>query len=584
MIRSSLRFIFKTIYGLAALVGCVVIGISLFAAFKESTPPIPDQTYLTLSLKGQYTEHNHESVINSLLAGKSRSLYTLTSTLYAASDDKRIKGLVIYGEGPTLGFAQTQELRQAILAFRAKGKKVAFYADTFGYGESGNSLYYLATACDEIWIQPMGTVGLTGLEIQTPFGRKVFDQLGILPEFFHRKEYKSYPEMFTNSEPSPENLEALQAIADSYLTQMVEGIAKGRNLPPETVRNLINNGPFPHQQAITEKLINGVAYRNNIDFFAGFVGIASYSFANYAKHLQTKELPKGNKVALVIDSGAIMRADQGGAAQGETINNHNTQKAIWGAINDPDVKAIVYRINSPGGDPTASQTILSAITSAKEKGKPVVVSMSDAAASGGYWASCNASRIVAHPGTLTGSIGAFMGKFSLAGLWEKIGVKWDGVKAGENGGIWSINHPFTPNDMVKLNAYIDDIYQRFVDIVAKGRNLTPDKVEKVAKGRVWTGEQAQALGLVDQLGDLHDAIALARQLGKIDAKAPVEVFPKPKTTIEKIMVILNGDEDEDENTALMDPKTLSFLRIIQMLLMAPQAYNPDVASIGQTRF
>ncbi len=590
MIRSIFRFFFKSFFWISALLGALIIFLGLYAYFKEAQPnvmAVPNNALLTVELSDGFVEHKDGNLLQELFMGKQKSLFDLTQGFYNAAADERIKAVAIYLTSPGLGFAQIQEIRDAIQAFRATGKKVYLYSDSLGYGETGNSMYYLASACNEIWVQPIGTVGLTGLQLESPFLKGLFDHLDIKPEFAQRKEYKSFAEMYTHSGPTPANTEAMQAIADSLMSQMVQGIAKDRNLSPSRVEELVNEGPYLGENALSVKLIDRLAYRDNIkEWIEDDLSrkLQLYEMDDYAQILANeRSKAKGDKVALIFDSGMILRDGSLVNGSEEFINNDETHRNVMTAINDNNVKAIVYRISSPGGDPVASQSITHILLKANEAGKPVIISMGDTAASGGYWIACGGSKIVAQPGTLTGSIGVLSGKFSLKGLWEKIGVNWSKINVGENGGMWSFNEDFTSQAWVRINQYLDYIYQRFIALVAKARNLPLDKVEKVAKGRVWTGEQAQALGLVDQLGGLEDALRLARSEAGLPEDAPIAIIPKPKTLAEKIVALISG-EDMLNYDGFLSHVAAPFITLIKELSLLSKlfagAYSIEAESIS----
>lgn len=552
MIRSFFRFIFRTIFWICAFIGFVLAGLFLFLYFSKTWPfessvkPLAHDSVLALSLNGPYMEHTDTSGIGTLFLGKQASLYNLTRTILHAAQNEKIKGILVRIEGPHLGVAQIQELREALMAFRQAGKPSWCYADNFGESSSGTGLYYLATACREIWLQPLGSVNLTGLSMEIPFAKEALEKLDVKPEIAHRKEYKSYVETFTRDDFSEPNREAMQAITDSILSQFVDGIAKERMIPHDQVRFLINNGPYLTDEAHTEKLVDYIDYRHNLKSaiqeklgqYIKFVGIEPYLTTLHQKS-------KGGKVALIFGSGTIQQDGSDSPMAEVSIAANAAYKAFQLAIEDKDVKAIVYRINSGGGSPTASETIYGIINYAKAHAKkPVIVSMSDAAASGGYWIAVAGSKIIAQPGTLTGSIGVFGGKFVLSGLFDKLGVKFGHVSTSENATMWSMAQSFTPTQWVKLNASMDQIYNGFTSRVATNRKMTPEQVEKVARGRVWTGEQALALGLVDQLGGLHAALELAKKEVGLPFDAAVQIYPETKTLFESLASLFDREEED----------------------------------------
>jgi protease-4 len=554
MIRGFFRLFFRFFFWACAILGftfatLIILFIIGFGPFSSAPKPLSQDSVLTLTLNGPYVEHRDSSGLEAFMLGQNASLYDITRALYQGAQDPKIKGLLLRIDTPLLGMAQIQELRDALLAFKKAGKSSWCYTDTFGELSSGTSFYYLATACNEIWVQPLGALNLTGLNAEVPFAKETLEKLAVKPELIQRKEYKSFVEMYTHKDFSEPSREAHQAVLDSILGQLVEGIAKERKLPHDQVRQLIAEGPYLGEAAKAAKLIDHIAsYQQLKPAIEEKLG-KSTAFTSLGSYLETlSEEKKGSKIALIFGSGIIQRDGGDSSFSGTIIGANATHKAFQSAISDTDVKAIVYRVNSQGGSPIASETIYSIIQYAKEQAKkPVIISMSDAAASGGYWISVAGSKIVAQPATLTGSIGVFGGKMVLSGLFEKLGLKWNHISTSENAMIWSPNESYTPSQWMKVNQWIDQIYEAFTARVAKARKLTPLQVEKVARGRVWTGEQALALGLVDQLGGLQSAFDLARKEANLAPDTPVVIYPKPLTFME---ALTNFFESKEENTFL----------------------------------
>jgi len=557
MIRSILRFIFSTFFWICSAIGVVFVGLIFFlylggvGPFSSSPHSLKKDSVLSVILNGTYVEHTNSTGIGSLFLGKEASLFDLTQGIIKAASDDKIKGLVVRIESPSLGTAQLQELREALVTFRESGKPSWCYTDSFGESSTGTGLYYLATACNEIWLQPVGMVNLVGINMEVPFGKDALEKLDVKPEIAQRKEYKSFIEMFTREDFSEASRESQQAIADSVLSQIVESIAKDRKLSHDHVRFLIANGPYLTQEALKEKLVDRVEFRQALTAVIKERLGQHIPFVKMTSYLQNFQQPvPGDKVALIFGSGTIQR-DGGRSILDEVVISSNAaEKAFQEAVDDKDVKAIVYRINSPGGSPVASETIYNVIRHTQQVAKkPVIISMSDAAASGGYWISLAGSKLVAQPATLTGSIGVFGGKFPLSGFLKKLGVHVGHISTSENATMWSLTESFTPAQWMKLNAMMDDIYQTFTSRVAKDRQMSMEQVEKVARGRVWTGEQALALGLVDQLGGLPTAIALAKKEASLPPTAGVTVFPVSKTLLEALASLMDDSEDDSLNQA-----------------------------------
>jgi len=556
--------------------------------FDSSTKPLAHESVLTLTLKGQYLEHTASGGLGALLLGKESSLYNLTRTILHAAQDKKIKGIVVSIESPSLGAAQIQELREALMAFRKAGKQSWCFTDSFGESGGGTGLYYLATACQQIWLQPMGSVNITGLSIEVPFAKGALEKLDVKPEMVQRKEYKSYLETFTREDFSEHSREENQAIMDSILSQFVEGIAKERTIPHDQVRLLIQNGPYLTEEALKEKLVDVIDFRHNlkpmIKKILGkhikFIGTESYVTTLHPKKTE-------DKVALIFGSGTIMRDGKESSPMAEiTITANEAYKAFQLAIEDKNVKAIVYRLNTGGGSPVASETIYGIINYAKlHAKKPVIISMSDATASGGYWIAVAGSKIIAQPATITGSIGVFGGKFVLSGLFDKLGIKFGQITTSENGGMWSMAQSFTPNQWLKLNALIDHTYDNFTKRVALGRNMAAEQVEKVARGRIWTGEQALALGLVDQLGSLHTALEIAKKEVGLPLDTEIHIYPTPKTIFEELASLF-GDKEEDDafiEAGLLGSILKPFKKIITVFTVLLSSQEMVYTPVGEVR-
>jgi len=588
MIRSFFRFIFRSIFWIFFFIGLSVFTLSAigYFLFMPSSKKMAHDAVLSITLNGPYVEQADPKGIESLFIGKDGSLYTLTNALYHAAQDKSIKGIIVKLESPLLGTAQIQEVRDALLAFRKAGKPSWCYTDSFGVGSSATGLYYLATACNQIWLQDLGSLNLTGINMEVPFAKEALEKLDLKFEMVHRKEYKSYVEMFTHDDFSEPNREALQAISDSILSQFVEGIAKERQISHDHVRLLISNGPYLTHEALAEKLVDRVDYYHNLmpavqeklGKHTPIVGLSKYLD-------RIREYKKGPKIALIFGSGTILRDGKASLLNEVAIFSNSTYKTFQTAINDKDINAIVYRINSSGGSPIASETIASIIHYAKDHGhKPVIISMSDTAASGAYWIATAGSKIVAQPATLTGSIGVFGGKLTVDGLFEKLGIKWRHLSTSENATMWSMNQSYTPAQWVKLNALLDQIYKGFTSRVAKTRHMTPEQVEKVARGRVWTGEQALALGLVDQLGGLQLALDLARTAGGLSPDAGIQIYPKPKTLFESIASLFEPEEEESfTDSGLLGTALNPFRKIWAVLTMLVSSQEILYAPIGEVK-
>jgi len=447
--------------------------------------------------------------------------------------------------GVNLDLAAAQELRAAIEEFRASGKTARIFTEDLGALGGGSTAYYLASAFDDIWVQPSGGVGLIGISMEVPFARGLLDKVEVKPVFIQRKEYKSAVESFTRTELGAPARENLQAVLDSLYGQLVAGVAKSRNLDEGRVRQLINGGPYLAQGALKNGLIDHVGYWD--EFLAESMNSAGSSAkAVYLDdYLAGIDRPnnEGPKVALIYGNGSISMGSIDGNLLAGGFKGQSVADAFADAIDDDSIKAILFRINSPGGSYIASDVVRREVKRARDAGKPVIVSMGGTAASGGYFVALPADRIVAQPGTLTGSIGVFGGKLVTEKLWNRIGISWDELHAGDHAGMWSFIHDFPPGSEERFRAMIDFIYADFTGKAMKDRGWSADHLEQVAGGRVWTGKDALENGLVDALGGYEVAIAEVKQALGLEKSASInlQLWPRPKSSFEEVVSLLQGD-------------------------------------------
>lgn len=581
------RFFF--LVGVMATISFVLTSLALSRLAGESAAPLPEKILLTYTLTGPLQETESRPSIARPFLQLSPTPHKLMQSIQTAAADARVKGLVIKIEGADLNIAQIQELRDAVADFRKTGKFAWIYSDNYGAMAGGMADYYLASAFDQIWLQPVGVMAAGGISAEIPFIKDTLDKIGVNAEFIHKGIYKSMPESLTLTGMSDANREMMTSLIGDLYAQIIQDIATARNIDPALLKQQLNNSPLSDHQALQAHLVDQLGYEDDMIATAseragsgdnGPVDLLHYvDRAEHEKKDITAALKKKKgqpKIALLIGAGEIL--PYGGKTEDISIPQAgigyikaNALADIFKkAADDEDVAAIVFRVDSPGGSPAASETIRHALLKAKEKGKPVIVSMGGTAASGGYWMAAAADKIVAQPGTLTGSIGVFGGKFVLSGLWDKLGVRWDSVSAGTASRMWSANKPFSEEERQRLDALMENTYKTFLDIVAEGRHMSPEAVKAVAEGRVWTGRQAKENGLVDALGGLDTAIALAKEAAKLpaDADIPVERFPQPKSPFE-ILIDLAIDG------ALFNPSiNIDTAHILSALKEFPLQENP----------
>lgn len=580
-----LRFLVRLFATIGLLVVAGVVAATVLAIRYQ--PSLPGAVVLQLDFDGPLAEGTTDRLGGVL--GHAATMREMLDALERGHTDPKVKGLYARFRGDDLGFAQAQELRAAVERFRNSGRFAIAYAEGFGEGGSGNRAYLLASGFDEIWMQPLGLLGFTGLSAQIPFARAALDQLGVQPQLMQREEYKSFADTFTKSDFTPAHRDMMEWLLRDLGRQLVDGVAAGRRLEPAAVRAAMDRGPLLDREAMEARLIDRIGYADE----------AKAEAVRRAGGAELVELPDylavaggahgdGPIVALIHAVGTITGGNSERPGLGEvTAGAETIVQAVEEAAADEEVKAILLRIDSGGGAVGASEAIRRALVKARQAGKPVIASMGDTAASGGYWIALAADKIVASPATVTGSIGVVTGKMVVGGLSEKLGVHWGEVRGAANAGIWSPLRPFTPEEEARIAAFIDHAYQSFLDRVAEARRLSPEQARNAAKGRVWTGAQAKELGLIDALGGTEEALALARQAAGLPADSPVTLapYPPPKSALEEIMDLLSHRGELVESAAALTrlAPTLAQLRPLLDAARAGgvQAVMPPVVGVGR---
>lgn len=478
-------------------------------------------------------------------------LIYIIRALENAKDDPKVKGVVANFGSRTLSFVQVQEIAKALQDFRQSGKFSYAYAANYGNFTAHGTNYLLASAFENIWLQPVGTIGLSNLGVESPFAKSALAKIGIVGDFMQREEYKSVMENITRDAYSPPVKENLTSLIGNMNDQLIRTLAASRKIDVAQAQTLFSNGPYTSNEALKNKLVTQLAYQDQfsdiVDEKAGKEAavVSPSTYLAYFLNDHPAEQAKAEIALIVADGMIVDEAPKGPerlAMQGEIINTDSIVQAFDDAAKDKDVKAILFRVNSPGGSPSASESIRRALDKAKESKKPVYVSMGRVAASGGYWIAMDADKIIADPATLTGSIGVVAGKFVLGELFDKLGLTWDTISTGDNATMWSVRKPFSDKGRERMNAMLDDTYKTFTDSVAAARKIPPEKIPDIAKGRVYTGEQALKAGLVDELGGLNETIAaLKTTLNlKADDRVVIAQFPPPETPVSLLMQILEN--------------------------------------------
>ena len=491
------------------------------AAFPGRRP----QTLLELDLTEPLVAPEADDPIARLRARSRRLLRPTLRALHEAADDRHVVGLIarVGGMWP---WGTMQELRRGVQTFAASGKPTLAWVETFGeLGSRGMSAYVLATAFGELWLQPGGEIGLLGVGIETTFVRGTLDRLGIEPQFEQRYEYKNAADVLMRKEFTAAHREALERLAESVFSDAVETIADARGLTHDQVRELVNSGPRTASEAQAAGLVDRLGYRDQAyeAMRARTGGKPELLFADrWRPHRKLAPPPhRRGHVALVDVRGAIATGRTRRGPMGRQAGSDTLSAQLRAARDNDRARAVVMRVESPGGSAVASEVIWREVWRLREADKPVIVSMGDVAASGGYYIACPAEVIVALPATLTGSIGVLGGKLVVDSLLERLGVSTGTVQQGAHALMYSARRSFSEDERARFAATVDAIYHDFVGKVAEGRQRPVADIEAVAKGRVWTGRDALEAGLVDELGGLRDAVRIARERAKLPEDAPV---------------------------------------------------------------
>jgi protease-4 len=517
---------------------------------------------LELDLTEPLMEDVPQDPVGAVLARRRAPLRAVLQALHRAARDDRVRALVVKlgGSRSALGLAQAQELHDAVRDLRDHGKVAVAWAETFGEFGNGSISYYLATSFEEVWLQPSGDVGLTGVATEVPFLRGVLDKVGITPQIAQRHEYKNAANLFTERGFTAPHREATERIVQSVMEQLVATIAVNRNLTPDQVRDLIDRAPLFATEALEARLVDHLGYRDDVyasvraragsDVVLQYLG--RYRRSKLAQLSTRVTASPPDTVALVHVTGPIHLGRSrrlplvGASAGAETV-----AAALRSATKADDVKAIVLRVVSPGGSYVASDAIWRQVAVTRQAGKPVVVSMGDVAASGGYFVSMGADVILAEPGTMTGSIGVVSGKHVVDGLVERLGIGHEGVAGGRHGLMFSSLRAFTDEEWERLDVWLDRIYDDFTAKVVDGRGLSSDRVQEIARGRVWTGADAKQRGLVDELGGLREALEVARQRAGLPPSDELDARVYPRLPLTTRLRPAQSSEDPAAASALL---------------------------------
>ena len=498
---------------------------------------IGPNTVVTVRLEGVIEEQPPQDALTEVLFGPQTTVTNIVEALDRAGSDPRITGIEVRVSESTMSMGKIQEIHQKIREFNRKGKFSVAYLEF-----ATNRSYYLASACQTVVLLPTSLLHVRGLMTSTTFLRGTLDKLGIYPDLYHIGDYKNAMNVYTEKKYTPAHREADQALLEDLYRQFLRGIAEGRGMKLEEVEKAVAKGPCTAQEALAARLVDRVAYADEVRDLVNQKNRGSEKRLSLGEYLRRTQRTGGSKLAIIYATGTILPGRSGDSPFGGPVMGSETiAEQFRRARDDASVKAVILRVDSPGGVAFSSEAIRRELLLTKRV-KPVVVSMSDVAASGGYLIAMSANRIVAEPGTITGSIGVVGGKYNVLGLYQKLGLSKEYITTTENSTIDYPFQNFTPSQRESILKYMRDIYSSFIQGVAEGRHMKVEAVDKIGQGRVWSGERARQLGLVDELGGLDAAVAAAKALARIPAREPVSFvyLPPPKTLLEKIRDLAGG--------------------------------------------
>ena len=516
-------------------------------------PAVPAHSTLILRIGGELVETAPNDVLGQVTGGaRAETVRSYIDALRRAKDDPRIESVLVVPtpfESPFWG--KVQEIRDAVIDFKKSGKRISAYLEYAGERE-----YYLASAADRIYLLPTSSVDVTGVATYEVFLKGTLDKIGTQADFEKIGDYKTAANQLTQTTFTPAHREMTESLTRDMYDQLVQAIAQSRRKHVDEVRMLIDQGPFLAEQALKAGLVDTLAYEDQLDDHGAVSKSGTIEGDRYGRVRHASQPRSAPRMAVVYVTGIINSGDGGfDPLNGDVAGSMRLVKAIRSARADDGVRAIIVRIDSPGGSSIASDVIWRELTVTKNEkpGRPLVASLSDLAASGGYYVAMAAPHIVAQPGTLTGSIGIYGGKFVTGGTFEKLGANIEAVTIGRNAGLESPERPFNESERQKLREQISSFYKAFVEKVAASRKMPVERVHQLAQGRVWTGAQARHHGLVDALGGLDRAIALAKERAGISPETAVEVvtYPARRTLAELLLEELTGAGNDRELEVLV---------------------------------
>ena len=520
------------------IVGLVLLLLVLAWLMVGRGPRVEDGTILVMDLEGAYVETHATPYLARLFGAPQRPLIHLLSELAKAERDERLSAVVFRIRPVSIGWGKADEIRAAIARLSERGRRTVAYLEVEKYG--ANLEYFVATGADEIYMAPGSRNPFVGLAAEYLFLGGFFEKIGVEIEYERIGKYKSAVESFAESKMSEANREMTTALLDSVYDRFVEAIAEGRSLTPEQIHAAIDAAPTSPAEMQERGLSDGIGFFDEIlerlqdeEEERPIMEGAEYAEVDPS----SVGFDPVASFALIYGTGLVVAGEgSSGPAGRQVLASTTVSEAFEAATEAPEIDAIIFRIDSPGGSVLASDLVWRATQRAREKGKPVIASFSDVAASGGYYVACGADRIVSQPATYTGSIGVYVLRPILGGLFEKLGVGVETMTRGEHADLLLASRPLSPRTRRRLRADVRGVYETFVGRVAEGRELTPEAVDAIGQGRVWTGAQASEIGLVDVLGGLRTAVLEAKSAAGLEADADVVLvsYPLPRPLAQQI--------------------------------------------------
>ncbi len=536
----------KALLAVAAVVAVLAIGVlAIVLGARYATSHVPGQSVLAIEIAGPIPEITQANPLGELFGGRVVSRQDVRDALVRAATDARVRAVRVKVNEFQAGFATVEELRALLAAVGKSGKLTAAYLETAGEFAPGNGQYLLASACRRVVLNPLGDVNLTGLSARTPFIRGMLDKLGVEPDFPGIGDYKTARNFYTQKGYTSAEREMMTWLLDSLSSQMVAGIAASRGIEPARVQELMAKGPYLGPDARKSKLVDELADWATFVEETGKTATGHLEEVSLRRYLRAgRPNHSGATIAVLVAEGSIMRGGDGSSLFGGDVMGSDTMARAWRQVRESDAEAVIFRINSPGGSAVASEIIRAEMVRTGAR-IPVVVSMGDVAASGGYWITCGARKVIADPGTITASIGVFGGHLAMSRFWEeKLGVTWGRLDGAPNADIFGSLDPWRPDQKAVVQKFLDRIYDAFLERVSAARKLTRTQVDAIGRGRVFTGEQAKARGLVDELGGFDEALTAAKQLAGIAPGADVklEFYPKLRPIWQQMIDRSDGEE------------------------------------------